>query len=248
MNLLDSNNSLKKQYVVKMMKKTKLDNFQEKKSPFLTKILNQKAISLFILSIFVLISPFALVKSNFVASADKILNPQDLNPQVLGESTAFSLSPLVPKTRRSVTSSYKRGDTRILALRKYLELNNSPLSPYTDVLINSADEVGMDYRLLVGISASESNLCKIPTQRLDSNLPTHNCWGYAKNGSRFGEYNSFPEAIQVITHGIAKGYGHNPSPKQMQNIYCTSCTGSSWKDLVLDTMNQVDYIYKSINS
>ena len=248
MNLLDTDGStLKKQYVVDMMRKTKLDNFQEKKNSFISKIVNKKIISIFILSVFVIISPFALIKSNFVVNADHIINNK-LDPQVLGASTSFSLTSVVPKTRKSVLSSYQKGDMRFIALRKFLEDNNSPLSPYADVLINSADEAGMDYRLLVGISAVESNLCKVPTQRLDSSLPTNNCWGYGKNGSRFLEFNSFIESIQVVTRGIAKGYGSNPSPKQMQNVYCTSCTGSSWRDQVNDTMNRIDYILKTLNS
>lgn len=246
MNLLSNRNDVVQNKVVAdTMRKNKLESIEFKKKPAKTLKIKKLHFLYGIFAVLILVSAIALpaTKISFTASADKI---STVNGSVLGELTAPSPSALLPKSKKTVVSTYEKGDNRMIALKKFLESKRSPLAPYADVIFESAIENNIDYRLLVAISGAESQFCKFTTVRLDSNLPTYNCWGWGKNGKKFAEFNSWPEAITTITKGIAKGYGPNPTPQNMQSIYCTSCGDTHWMDLVTQHMKDIEKIASTL--
>src|SRR3990172_5749775 len=89
-------------------------------------------------------------------------------------------------------SSFSIADARPLIVRKYLHLYESPLEPYSDLLIEVADKYSLDYRLLPAIAQQESNLCKkIPPS-------SHNCWGFGIYADNVIVFDNYPEAIETV--------------------------------------------------
>ena len=97
-------------------------------------------------------------------------------------------------------SSFGIADARPLIIRKYLHRYESPLEPYSDFLIETADKYSLDYRLLSAIAQQESNLCKkIPPG-------SHNCWGYGIYGDQAIYFDDYPQAIETVARALKKDY------------------------------------------
>ena len=88
-------------------------------------------------------------------------------------------------------------DFRAENLRNFLEKFNSPLAPYAQDIVASADENGLDYRLVPAISGVESTFGK--------NIPydSYNAYGWAN-----GNYNftSWPDSIAKVSETLKSGY------------------------------------------
>lgn len=52
------------------------------------------------------------------------------------------------------------GDARTLLLEKFFKRNASPMTPYTNLIVQEADKYGFDFRLVPAIAMCESNLGK----------------------------------------------------------------------------------------
>lgn len=52
------------------------------------------------------------------------------------------------------------GDARTLLLENFLRNNQSPMTPYADLIVTQSDKYGFDFRLLPSIAMCESNLGK----------------------------------------------------------------------------------------
>ncbi len=95
------------------------------------------------------------------------------------------------------------GDARTVLLQKFLQENNSPLTPYADLLVKQADSKGFDFRLLPSIAMCESNLGKkVP---LKSGF---NPFGIAVyTGTNKGKnFDSWEQAITWVSDYIAQTY------------------------------------------
>ncbi|OIO12888.1 hypothetical protein COV53_05305 [Candidatus Gottesmanbacteria bacterium CG11_big_fil_rev_8_21_14_0_20_37_11] len=91
-------------------------------------------------------------------------------------------------------------DIRIVALRKFLKDYNSPLSEFSETLVQKADLYGLDYRLIPAIAMQESGGCKsIPEG-------SYNCWGYGIYSSKIIRFNSYNDAIDQIAKTIKEKY------------------------------------------
>ncbi|MBI3385486.1 glucosaminidase domain-containing protein [Candidatus Gottesmanbacteria bacterium] len=106
-------------------------------------------------------------------------------------------------TGRVLGATIIAADARALLLESFLRQQNSPLSPYADLIVQRSDEKGIDFRLVVAIAMCESNAGKfMPTKN------SFNAWGIAVytgqlTGASFG---SWPEAIDWVTTYIRQNY------------------------------------------
>ena len=245
MNLL-ADGSKEKGYVVSLMKKNSLEGVTKTKKRF---SLNSKWVFTSVVIVLALAAPLSVVLNrvpSFVVSADKN-SVEVADGKVLGASQ-ITLSPLNLREEKSIVASYTVGDRRVIVLKKFLEQKNSPLADYADVVVGEADKYGMDYRLVVGIAGVESGYCRITTQIVEApSKESHNCWGWGKNGNNFTVFSGWDDAIKTITRGIARGYGNNPTPEEMQYMYCQSCRGSSdWTNYVKGNMSDIRDIEKKL--
>ncbi len=132
-------------------------------------------------------------------------------------------------------------DTRIIALRRFLQNHNSPLKDYTDVIVQAADKYNQDWRIIVAISGVESNFGKITKPN------SYNAWGWrgGPNGD-FSKFANWEQAIEYITKVFTQGYGQNPDPYSIYKTYCPPCS-TAWPDAVTKYMKQLSGIRQEIN-
>lgn len=104
-------------------------------------------------SVFVLL----LINLSFLAAMSRWEKPNlPLSAVAPSESsyTATSGTPAV------LSASVIAGDARTLLLETFLRTNDSPMTPYANLIVTEADTYGFDFRLLPAIAMCESNLGK----------------------------------------------------------------------------------------
>ncbi len=109
-------------------------------------------------------------------------------------------------------------DTRVIAMSRFLTDYSSPMAPYAEVFVESADEVGLDWRLVASISGVESGFGRITPYE------SNNAWGWRGGpGGDFSDFATWEEGIRHVTTRIAVGYGTDITPFSMESTYCPPC-------------------------
>jgi hypothetical protein len=105
-----------------------------------------------------------------------------------------------PSDLPSFSAEVVAGDARPEIIKQYLEYWNSPLSPFSLLIVSTADKYGLDFRLITAIAQQESNLCKI--------IPpgSYNCWGWGIHSAGTLGFSSYQEGIVTVSEGIKKEY------------------------------------------
>jgi len=117
-------------------------------------------------------------------------------------SSNYRVASFVPQVLGSFTEAIVAGDARPIIVRNYLERYNSPLVPYADVFIKSADEYGLDnYMLPVAIAQQESNLGKVTPPKC------HNAWGWGIHKRGTLCFESWEEGIDTYIRDFTESYG-----------------------------------------
>lgn len=132
------------------------------------------------------------------------------------------------------------GDARGLLLKRFLEKYSSPMAPYADLLVQKADDNGLDFRLVVSIAMCESNLGKhIPSQ------DSFNPFGIAVyTGQQSGKkFNDWEHAITWISEYLkTKFYDRGITDlKDIGAIYAPPSVekGYSWTNCVQQFMGTI---------
>lgn len=195
------------------------------------------------------------------ATIISINEPQDSIAQtgVLTEvnSTEFSVldSALTVNLNRSPSdlttntfqSNFVTTDPRNIAMRQFLEDHNSPMYPYAEVFVEKADEFDLDWRLVAAISGVESGFGNIVPRG------SNNAWGWRGarvNGrSDWSRFTSWSHGISVVTERLAKGYGTDITPFQMEAAYCPPCAQNprhEWANGVNNYMIELNYYMEDL--
>lgn len=139
---------------------------------------------------------------------------------------------LVPEVLGASTSNYIAADARAEILRQYLRRFLSPLEPYADLIVSTADSYGLDFNIIVAIAQCESNLCK------NTPAESNNCWGYgiptgAKSGTNFRDLSHGIESVAKLLYKYKTQYGA-VIPEQIGPIYAppSATNGGSWAKCV----------------
>lgn len=136
-------------------------------------------------------------------------------------------------------------DSRILAMRKFLSDYNSPMAPYADVFITEADRYGLDWRLVASISGVESAFGNLIPRN------SNNGWGWRGGpGGAYSIFESWGAGIKVITRGLARGYGVNMTPFQIERAYCPPCYANpahAWANGVTRFMYELKYYHDNLD-
>ncbi|MEA3357583.1 MAG: hypothetical protein U9Q67_04055 [Patescibacteria group bacterium] len=125
-------------------------------------------------------------------------------------------------------------DTRVISMHHFLVDYHSPMAPYAETFVVVADEVGLDWRLVAGISGVESGFGRIIPYN------SYNAWGWRGGpGGNFSNFGSWEEAIDYITRRLAVGYGTELDVFGMESTYCPPCglnPAHAWANGVSDYM------------
>jgi hypothetical protein len=114
-------------------------------------------------------------------------------------------------------------DARQGQIRNYLLKHNSPLVPYADLIVATADKYDLDYRLLTAIAQQESNLCK----KIPEN--SYNCWGWGIHSRGTLRFTSYAEGIDTVSRGLKEKYINKGyvTPDEIMKKY-TPLSNGSW--------------------
>jgi hypothetical protein len=196
--------------------------------------------NMFLVAVFFTITPITLGVTLFslfsfkgsVLAKDVVAQKNLASSQYSGVRVYASLPPQLP----SVSDEIGSKDARPEIVRQYLEYYDSPLVPYSDFIIQTADKYKLDYRLIPAIAQQESNLCKI--------IPpgSYNCWGWGINSASNLGFNSFQDGIEAVSKGLRtqyldKGYG---SVDEIMSKYNPISPGGAWARGVSQFMDQME--------
>ncbi len=106
-------------------------------------------------------------------------------------------------TAQVLGATVTAGDARGLLLQSFLKEYDSPMAPFSNLIVAEADKNGFDFRLLVAIAMCESNLGK----KMPSS-DSYNAFGIAVyTGQQTGaKFKNWPDAIQWVSRYIKKNY------------------------------------------
>jgi hypothetical protein len=147
---------------------------------------------------------------------------------LISEKTSQNIAfAALPSAENVLGNNIISKDARIEIIRDFFLKYKSPLEPFSENIIESADKYSLDYRLLPAIAMQESNLCK----KIIAN--SYNCWGFGIYGKKITKFGSYPEAIETVTKTLAKNYiaGGLSTPEEIMKKYTPSNTGA-WADSV----------------
>lgn len=128
----------------------------------------------------------------------------------------------LPTTQNVFSAEVIANDGRVERIRQFLAAYGSPLEPFAQDIVDSADLYGIDYRLTTAIAMQESNLCK------KSPEDWHNCWGFGIYTGKTTRFSDYREAIYTITRTLATKYIARglTTPEQIMTMYTPSSNGS----------------------
>lgn len=140
-------------------------------------------------SLFSLFS-FKNVTQTIASSSNLYLSPQ----------SGIQVYASLPSKTSSVSAEIGASDARPEIVKKYLESYNSPLAPFADFIVQTADKYSLDFRLTTAIAQQESNLCKI--------IPpgSYNCWGWGITSVGTLGFNSYQQGIDEVSQGLREEY------------------------------------------
>ncbi len=161
--------------------------------------------------------------SNDMTSNDKI--------SVFGARIYASL----PTAFTSISGEAQASDARTEIIRQYLLRYKSPMAPYADYIVKTADEFNIDYKLTTAIAQQESNLCKVIPPK------TYNCWGWGIHSEGTLGFSSFEEGIKTVTMGLSQNYislGLD-TPLKIMSKY-TPLSNGSWAKGVEEFLSEME--------
>ena len=122
-------------------------------------------------------------------------------------------------------------DYRVENLRNFLTRFNSPLANYAGNFVATADQNGLDYRLVPSISGVESTFGK----QIPSN--SYNAYGWAN-----GEYGfkSWPDSINVVTSTLKNEYVDKGAASIVKIARRYAPPSSSWAGKVKYFVGKID--------
>ncbi len=125
-------------------------------------------------------------------------------------------------------------ESRIETLKTFLARYKSPLLPYTEKIIDTADKYGLDYRLLPAIAMQESTLC------LKSPKGSNNCWGFGIYGTKKTTFDDLAQAIEAVSKTLSEKYHAQGliEPHEIMTKYAPSNTGI-WAENVSYVMDRI---------
>jgi len=182
--------------------------------------------NMFVMLIFFILTPVTLGVSLFSLFSIKQTEAKDAQTMANVVSiprSGVSVYASLPANLPAISAQVGASDARPEILKQYMEFYNSPLTPYADLIVQTADKYGVDYRLIVAIAQQESNICKV--------IPPggYNCWGWGITGSSTLSFDSFEHGIEIVTQGLKENYldkGYT-TPEEIMSKY-TPLSNGSW--------------------
>ena len=128
----------------------------------------------------------------------------------------------IPSQTNVIHQQITQKDARAEIVRQFFSRYKSPLEAYAETVVEAADAYGIDFRLIPAIAMQESNLCK------KAPLDSYNCWGFGIYGQKVTRFDSYEEAIIIVTKTLALKYKKDglDTPQEIMRRYTPQSNGS----------------------
>jgi len=196
-------------------------------------------------------SQISVLFNRFLAHTVSVEKVNILTPITTQHTSIFTASYLTlnnsdTENVLSGSTGLSTADPRIVAMRKFLIDYHSPLYPYSEIFVKTADSVNLDWRLVASISGVESAFGRlIPSQ-------SNNAWGWRGGpGGAYSVFSSWKDGIDTVTTRLALGYGTDLTPFQIEPTYCPPCAENpahAWANGVTLFMNELDFYLNNLES
>jgi len=197
---------------------------------------------MFLVAVFFTITPITLAVSLFsllsfkgsVVAKNAVAQKNLAASQYSGVQVYASLPPQLP----TVSDQIGVQDARPELIRQYLTYYGSPLTPYADEIVKTADKYKLDYRLITAIAQQESNLCKVIPPN------SYNCWGWGINSQSNLGFDSFQDGIETISKGLRTQYLDEGlgNVTEIMSKYNPISPEGAWAKGVSEFMDQIEQI------
>lgn len=187
--------------------------------------------------LFLLITNFSFKANSWLLqntepNDERVLGTQDTQPTDISTNTPEEpyVFASLPAYDQQMKTSVKTADARPEIIRQYLHKFESPLEPYSALIVQLSDQYKFDYRWLVAIAQQESNLCKIIPDN------SFNCWGWGiypdpANPSvlKVTRFDNYEDALRRIAPQFTKIFlkgAHTKDPMEVMKTYTPPSDGS----------------------
>ena len=144
-------------------------------------------------------------------------------------------------TEQVLSASIEAGDARSFLLTRFLDKHDSPLTDYSQYILNRADHYAIDFRLVPAIAMCESGVGKhIPSR------DSYNAWGVAvMTGTQSGaKFPNWLYAIDWVSRYIKEKYMDKgmTTPLLMGPVWAppSVSNGNSWANCVEFFMDEIE--------
>lgn len=183
---------------------------------------------MFLIAIFFTITPITLGISLFSLFSFKgsVLAKDSVSQNNLAVSpySGVQVYAALPPQLPSVSDEVGAQDARPEIVKQYLKYYNSPLTPYSEFIIQTSDKYKLDYRLITAIAQQESNLCKIIPPN------SYNCWGWGIHSQGSLGFDSYQEGIETVSKGLRTQYLDKglENVREIMSKYNATSPGGAW--------------------
>ncbi len=144
---------------------------------------------------------------------------------------SVSAQVLVAESSASLKANEQVTDKRVATLENFLEKYDSPLAPYSEVFIATADKYNLDWRLIPAITGVESTFGK----RIPYN--SFNAYGWANGEYRF---TSWEESIEIVGEALRTKYEDKGAVSINQIARRYAPPSSTWAGKVKFFMRKIE--------
>lgn len=181
-----------------------------------------------LITFFFLVTPITLVVGLFSLfslksfSISKNFLVKNVDSTALLPESGIRVFASLPTEFPYISENIISSDARPEIIKKYLKFYNSPLLPYSSLIVEVADRYSLDFRLITAIAQQESNLCKV--------IPpdSYNCWGWGIHSRGSLGFSSFEEGIETVSSGLRNEYLNKgyTTVEQIMSKYTPQSNGS----------------------
>ncbi|OGM60268.1 hypothetical protein A3A75_04115 [Candidatus Woesebacteria bacterium RIFCSPLOWO2_01_FULL_39_10] len=189
--------------------------------------------------VFFTITPLTLFSSvvSLIALSNSELNiSKNENTNLIeNPQTGIKVYASLPETFPSISGEVVAADARPVVIHNYLKANDSPLTPYAETIVQTADKYKLDYRLITAIGQKESGLGRAMPEGCN------NAWGWGIHSEGTLCFDTWEEGIEVVSKGLKEFYvdlGYETVEEIMSKYAHPDST--TWAEGVLQYMSQME--------
>jgi len=131
------------------------------------------------------------------SSAEETIRPTTTGPTIFGS---------IPPAGIVLGESAVPAEARLAILRSFLASYHSPLVPYAELILETSERYGLDWRLLTAIAGNESLFGRVMPVNPLTGGNCYNAWGWGIHSRGTLCFSSWEEGIETVARGLKKDY------------------------------------------